>query len=134
MHLARGIAPTPVVHDQYRLRRRDIAVRASSTIKHEFILRSVANGGDLPTLLATKAAGPERRKKAMKKLIPFVVALLIVGHASAYAQGDHANRHRKHLMSSHAQMWGHGSGIYVPRMAAPSYYNDDPDAEGRTSG
>jgi hypothetical protein len=70
----------------------------------------------------------------MKKLILFVVALLVAGQASAYAQGDHANRHHRRLMSSHAQMWGHGGGIYVPRMAAPSYYNDDPDAEGRTSG
>jgi hypothetical protein len=75
----------------------------------------------------------EEGKQAMKKLILFAVALLVAGQASAYAQGDHASRHRR-MMSAHAQMWGHGGRIYVPRMAAPSYYNDDPDAEGRTSG
>jgi hypothetical protein len=80
----------------------------------------------------------------MKKLILFVAALLIAGQASAYAQGDHASRHHKRLMSSHAQMRGYGGGAYygVPEYAPyanPGYANpgyggrmDDPAAEGRT--
>jgi hypothetical protein len=77
----------------------------------------------------------------MKKLILFTAALLVAGQASAYAQGDHAGRHYKRLMSSHAQWRGYEGGSYyrAPEYApqyysAPSYYNSDPSAEGRTSG
>jgi hypothetical protein len=95
---------------------------------------------DLPTLLATKAAGLGRRKQAMKKLILFAAALLIAGQASANAQGDQVGRHHKRLMSAHAQMRDHGGGFYhrgpvdAAPVVGPGYYNDDPDAEGRTSG
>jgi hypothetical protein len=80
----------------------------------------------------------------MKKLILIAAALLIAGQASAYAQGDHASRHHKRLMSSHAQMRGFGGGYYgAPEYApysAPDYgygggyggQMDDPSAEGRT--
>ena len=76
----------------------------------------------------------------MIKSILFASALLIAGQASAYAQGDHASRHHRRVMSAHAQMWGHGGGFHyrAPVEAAPivgpGYYNDDPSAEGRTSG
>jgi hypothetical protein len=74
----------------------------------------------------------------MNKLILFTAALLVAGQASAYAQGDHTNRHHRRLMSSHAQWRGHEGGFYrapeyAPPMVAPSY-GDDPTAEGRTSG
>jgi hypothetical protein len=86
----------------------------------------------------------------MKKLILIAAALLIAGQASAYAQGDHASRHHKRLMSSHAQMRGYGGGNFygAPAYGAPEYapYSapdygygggyggqmDDPSAEGRT--
>jgi hypothetical protein len=76
----------------------------------------------------------------MKKLILLAAALLIAGQASAYAQGDHAGRHHRRLMSAHAQMRDHGGGFYhrgpvdAAPVVGPGYYNDDPDAEGRTSG
>jgi hypothetical protein len=78
----------------------------------------------------------------MNKLILFTAALLIADQASAYAQGDHASRHHRRMMSAsaHAQMWGHGGGfyyrgpVYAPPVVGPGYYNDDPSAEGRTSG
>jgi hypothetical protein len=85
-------------------------------------------------------------RKVMNKLILFAAALLIASQASAYAQGDHASRHHRHLMSSHAQIRGYEGGIdyrgpeYAPQIVAPSYYdspsyyNSDPSAEGRTSG
>jgi hypothetical protein len=72
----------------------------------------------------------------MNKLILFTAALLVAGQASAYAQGDHVTKHHKHVMSSHAQ-W-RGGEVYspAPEYAAPSAtpYDDDPSAEGRTSG
>ena len=34
------------------------------------------------------------RMEAMNKLILLAAALLVAGQASAYAQGDHATRHR----------------------------------------
>ena len=48
-------------------------------------------------------------------------------------------------MSSHAQLRGHGGGfyyevpeyappVYAPSYSAPGYYNNDDEAEGRTSG
>jgi hypothetical protein len=77
----------------------------------------------------------------MNKLILFAAALLVASQASAYAQGDHASRHHKRMMSSQAQMRGYEGGSYyrAPEYApqyysAPSYYNSDPSAEGRTSG
>jgi hypothetical protein len=85
-------------------------------------------------------------RKVMNKLILFAAALLIASQASAYAQGDHASRHHRHLMSSHAQVRGYEGGIdyrgseYAPPAygpsyySSPSYYNSDPSAEGRTSG
>ncbi len=85
------------------------------------------------------------RMEAMNKLILLAAALLVAGQASAYAQGDHATRHHRHLMSSHAQLRGHGGGfyyevpeyappVYAPSYSAPGYYNNDDEAEGRTSG
>jgi hypothetical protein len=77
----------------------------------------------------------------MNKSILFAAALLIAGQASAYAQGDHASRHHGRMMSAHAQWRGHGGGYYFrapeyapPPVVGPGYYNDDPSAEGRTSG
>jgi hypothetical protein len=76
----------------------------------------------------------------MKKLVPLSVALLLAGQAGAYAaQGDHAGRHHKRLMSAHAQSRAYEGGVnyrtreYVPATIAPSY-GDDPEAEGRSSG
>jgi hypothetical protein len=75
----------------------------------------------------------------MKKLILFSAALLLASQAGAYAQGDHASKHHKRLMSAHAQSRSYEGGVnyrtreYAPEMLAPSY-GDDPEAEGRTSG
>ncbi len=82
----------------------------------------------------------------MKKLILFTAALLIAGQAGAYAQGsDHAVRHHKRLLNAHAQ-WRDPAGAldyrgpeyappaYAPYYNSPSYFNSDPEAEGRTSG
>ena len=81
----------------------------------------------------------------MKKLILFTAALLIAGQAGAYAQGEHAVRRHKRLLNSHAQ-WRDPAGaldyrgpeyappVYAPYYSAPSYFNSDPEAEGRTSG
>ena len=64
----------------------------------------------------------------MKKLILLAAALLVAGPASAYAQGEHASRHHRHLMSSHAQMRGPDGGLYyrdpgyyAPPVVAPYY-------------
>lgn len=101
---------------------------------------AVANATESPISLCDEGRGAlSRKKKEMNKLILFTAALLIAGQAGAYAQGDHASRHHRHLMSSHAQWRGHEGGFYyrapeyAPPMVAPSY-GDDPEAEGRTSG
>ena len=80
----------------------------------------------------------------MKKLILFAATLLLASQASAYAQGDHASRHHRRLMSSHAQMRDPGAGFYYggpTYYAPPAYYappsfipSGDDDAEGRTIG
>ena len=80
----------------------------------------------------------------MKKLILFAATLLLASQASAYAQGEHAIRHHRHLMSSHAQMRDQGGGYNYggpTSYAPPAYYappafipSGEDDAEGRTSG
>jgi hypothetical protein len=85
----------------------------------------------------------------MKKLILFAAALLLAGQATAYAQGDHATRHQKRLMSSHAQVRGYDYGRVrtydAPVYVSPGYGGygayggygggmDDQAAEGRTGG
>ena len=75
----------------------------------------------------------------MKKLVLLSAALLLASQAGVYAQGDHASRHHKRLMSAHAQSRVYEGGYnyrareYAPEMYAPSY-GDDPEAEGRSSG
>jgi hypothetical protein len=75
----------------------------------------------------------------MKKLFLLSAALLLAGQAGAYAEGDHASKHHKRVMSAHAQSRGYEGGYGyraredAPQIIAPSY-GDDPEAEGRTGG
>jgi hypothetical protein len=94
-----------------------------------------------PTLnMQRRLRALSRRKKVMNKLILFTAALLVAGQASAYAQGDHASRHHRRMMSAHAQLRGPAGRFYyrapeyAPPVVGPGYYDDDPSAEGRTSG
>jgi hypothetical protein len=101
------------------------------------------NHGDLVDSPARhrRLQGPfEERKKVINKLMLLTATFLLVGHASAHPQGDHAGRHHRLIMSAHAQLRGHGGSfydrapVYAPPVVGPGYYDDDPGLEGRTGG
>src|SRR3981081_2235326 len=83
-------------------------------------------------MVSASAAGRQEGKHAMKKLILFATALVMVSGASAYAEGEHGASKHGRWMSSHAQMLGYEPVVIYrrlpPAMMAPPYpyYGIDP--------